>query len=592
LAVASVDSSVTKISVTDGSLRLAPPRVASSVTLTNGVVNEHSLEAFDPGGTASWINYTPLTGPWTATVNGWRFDRTAYTESGNFLVGVAFDYNRSGRIMEIDSAPDGHTVLYINLGLVETDFTVPAPGLYRLSFQAAAWASYPNLPVEVQLDGVAIRTIITLTGAFVRHDILLPFLASGSHTIGFEGVSTVDIRAGFIDDIRVSPESSVLASINNPSFEEPVEMFESAVVTSEPTGAGWIFAGLAAIGHIQSLNPVERKMPQTVPEGIGTAMIPITGSISQDITFPTSGVYRLSFAYAARAGLINHSFNVMFDDKLVRPFKTIDTAFHRVELDLPPVDTGAVLELKFVGTGVADQASLIDDIRIERIKEDTSLPDLLNGGFELETNNWDCTLYAGAYPNGNAWAETVPYGSYFGYTAITHSFAQSVTFTQSGNYALRFLTKTRDAYTLTSYHDFEVTLNGEVVGYICNMDDALRSYELPLPSVDAGVPYELKFKGLQSCASDTLSIYDEIAIVPLQSPSKMSVDGLFPKTMALEVASGAELVLDFDGVIQLDEVRYDGHLVDGTISAATYPEFVSGSGSIYSAASGTLIMVK
>jgi len=595
LAVASVDSSVTKISVTDGVLRLATPRVAASATLTNAVVNEHSLEAFDTSATAPWINFTPA-GTGVTTVNGWRFDRTAYA-SGNFLVGVAFDYNRSGRIMAIDSAPDGHTALYINLGLVETDFMVPAPGLYRLSFHAAAWASYPNLPVEVQLDGVAIRTIITLTGAFVRHDILLPFLASGSHTIGFEGLSTANTRAGFIDDIRVSAvrlcdEAPVLASINNPSFEEPVEMFETAVVTSEPTGAGWAFTGLSAIGHIQSLNPAERKMPQTVPEGIGTAMIPITGSISQDVTFPTSGVYRLSFAVAAREGLINHSFNVMFDGKMVRPFKTVDTAFQRVELDLPPVDTGAVRELKFLGTGVADQASLIDDIRIERIEEDTSLPELLNGGFELETNNWDCTLYAGAFPNGNAWGETVPYGTYFGYIALTHSFAQTVTFAKSGNYALRFLTKTRDAYALTEYHDFEVTLNDEVVGYICNMDDALRSFELPLPPVVAGVPYELKFKGLQSYAGNTLSLYDEIAVVPLQSPPKESVEGRFPETMALEVAAGAVLVLDFEGQIKMTEVTYDGHTVAGLISAATHSEFVSGTGSIMSPPQGTIILVK
>ena len=61
--------------------------------------------------------------------------------------------------------------------------------------------------------------------------------------------------------------------------------------------------------------------------------------------------------------------------------------------------------------------------------------------------------------------------------------------------------------------------------------------------------------------------------------------------MVLAVDAGAELVLDFDGQIQLDEVRYDGHIVSGIISAATCPDFVAGSGSIYSAAKGTLILL-
>ena len=109
LAVASVDPSITEISVTAGTLSLAAPPVTTPVAATNANVNEHSLEAFDTSATAPWMNFTPA-GTGVITVNGWRFDRTDYS-SGNFLIGVAFDYERSGRVMEVGSAPDGHTVL-------------------------------------------------------------------------------------------------------------------------------------------------------------------------------------------------------------------------------------------------------------------------------------------------------------------------------------------------------------------------------------------------------------------------------------------------------------------------------------------------
>ena len=158
----------------------------------------------------------------------------------------------------------------------------------------------------------------------------------------------------------------------------------------------------------------------------------------------------------------------------------------------------------------------------------------------------------------------------------------------------RFLTKTRDAYEPAEYHDFEITLDGEQIAHIYNMGDDIREYIVPLPPVSAGTPYELKFKGLQTYANNgTVSIFDQIEIIPVPAArTKQNVDGRFPESTKLNVSAGAQLDLDFDGQIQLDEVRYDGHIVAGIISAATCPDFVSGSGSIYSAARGTIILLK
>ena len=88
-------------------------------------------------------------------------------------------------------------------------------------------------------------------------------------------------------------------------------------------------------------------------------------------------------------------------------------------------------------------------------------------------------------------------------------------------------------------------------------------------------------------------MYDEIAIVPAPAArTRQSVEGRFPEAIALEIAAGARLVLDYAGQIKVSDVRYAGHVVSGVINADTHPEFVDGAGSLYSPPNGTLISVK
>lgn len=608
LAVASVASSVTGISVDAGALRLATPREAAAVPIADGAVNDSSLEAFVPDVLASgsvWVvGFNRVYKAYlNTTSHGWSFTQDVAVVGSGFHAGIALDHTNG--LMTTGSAPDGDAVIYLNRGQASTTFTVSDAGVYRLEFQAAGRASNLNRHIVVSIDGTTVRTISTLTTLFWKFDVVLPFLATGTHTVSFRGDGADSSRASFVDMVRVLPVKScsvapVLAAVTNASFEIPVELFEAAVTTNEPAGTGWSYSGLAGLGRIQSLNSIPRSMPQVMPEGIIAAFVPTSGSLRTLVTFPTSGVYRLTFAMAARQGQVNHKFNVLLGGKIVRPFTTLDTAFQRTSLLLPPVATGEQLELAFVGTGLSNTASLIDDISIERVGADEALGVLKNGGFEsvttaepLATTNWLCTSLAGVATNNNAWGEAVPFGTYMGYTSMTHSFSQTVTFAESGSYVLRFITKTRSAYPLPQYHDFEVRFGAQRVGRILNMGDALRSYELPLSAVTAGVPYTLQFKGLQTYAGTTLSMYDEIAIAPAATArARKSLAGRFPETTALDIAAGAKLALDFEGQIKVKDVRYAGYIVSGTINASTHPEFVSGTGSILSPAKGTMITVQ
>jgi hypothetical protein len=326
--------------------------------------------------------------------------------------------------------------------------------VYRLEFHAASSATYTNRHVTVSVDGTPVRTLVTQTAVFWRHEIVLPYLAAGTHRLSFRGEGADNGRVAFIDAIRVIPvalcsTAPVLATVTNASFEGPVELFEAAVVTNAPAGTGWLFSGSAGIGRIQSLNANPRLMPLAVPEGVGAAVLPVTGRIGQDVTFPVAGTYRLTFATAARAGLVNHTFDVTLGGDPAGSFVTSDTAFQRVELTLPPVETGVTQEVAFVGTGAANTASLIDDIRIERVAADGPSP-----------------------------------------------------------------------------------------------------------------------------------------------RARKKVAGRFPEALALDLAAGAKLMLDFDGQCTVRKVRYAGQAVSGLIAAATHPEFVSGTGSLSSPGKTTLISVR
>lgn len=606
LAVAAVDASVTKIAVTEGSLRLATPRTGGPVPAADGAVNAGNLEVFTNGVPLStgYLNFTGAASQPPFTTNGWTFDRSAYS-SGGFLVGIAFDYTSS--IIPAGSAPEGHAVLYLNRGTVSTTVDIPTNGFYRLTFLAATRGSiYTNRHVEVQLDGVTLRTITTPTTAYWKHAIRLPYLTAGTHTVGFKGVGPDNALVAMIDDIQVCSvraceSGPVQPAVINAGFELSLEMIEAGtIVTNEPAGLGWTFSGLAGIGRFQAQGSSSRSMPRVMPDGVCAGMLPLTGGISQSVTFPTSGVYRLSFSAAARIGLVGHSFNVMFGGELVRSLTMTDTAFRRYEIMLPEVATGATRELAFVGTGGANTASLLDDVVIERVGELLDTGDLQNGGFEavttespLVTTNWDGTSYFGVVSNVNAWGESVPCGKHMAYTSMTHSFSQTVTFAASGSYALRFVTKTRAIYAFPKYHDFDVFFGDTRVSRIRNMGGDVRSYELPLQPVTAGVPYVLQFKGVQSYPDAALSLYDQIEIVPAaEARPRVGLEGRFPGTTALDIAAGAGLVLDFEGQIKADTVRYAGHTVSGTISAATHPEFVSGTGSILSPAKGTCIAIQ
>ena len=65
-----------------------------------------------------------------------------------------------------------------------------------------------------------------------------------------------------------------------------------------------------------------------------------------------------------------------------------------------------------------------------------------------------------------------------------------------------------------------------------------------------------------------------------------------PHNVKIEVAKGAQLLLDFTGTAKCGPVTYDGIVHIGTIDASTHPDFVTGMGTLEAASDGTVLLFK
>ena len=65
-----------------------------------------------------------------------------------------------------------------------------------------------------------------------------------------------------------------------------------------------------------------------------------------------------------------------------------------------------------------------------------------------------------------------------------------------------------------------------------------------------------------------------------------------PRNLKIEVAKGAQLLLDYTGTAKCGPVTYDGVTYIGTIDASTHPEFVTGGGTLEAVPLGTALIVR
>jgi len=624
LTAAAIAPGVRRIAVKAGALRLAPPLPDAPGALSSALGNAsfETFTSFGTGGEVDW-GYTP-------TGTGWTIRGDMSSESGADWSGVGMAQPASGvPWCAVQSAPDGDWCVFLKrAGELERTFDLPVPGRYEIAFYTAARPAPFNAHLYQVIVDVTniIGSVRTKQTDFTRVTCVTPVLAAGTHTLCFKGINESSDRASVIDAIDISPclEADYVA-IPNSGFEETFATLSYAggegsssyydYFNYNPAGASWSFFTDPAVTNSGITAGTTPWHYTQMKHGGQSAFLRQTGELSIPVTFPTSGVYRLSFKAAARTGnwwlhqfawYNGHDFAVSLGGVQVARVATWKPSFENASYILPVIKDGDPLTQTLAFTGLnsygGDRASLIDDVGIYRLQP------LANPGFETSATLSNITWEAGITNAGwefcggvadrsqsgiartpSDWGNTAPEGDGNAFLQMKATIRQTFTFDTGGTYTLSFLAAGRAQNNKYLNHDFQVTFNGLKVGYVQAVDGIFRRYSFRLPLVKANAPCVLAFEGLNlGDEVDRASFIDSVMLTKDVEPEFDAA--AFAKT-ELELTSGTSLELDYDGLVILENVCYDGHTYAGVLSADNTP-FIRGVGQLYAAPKGTMFFLR
>ena len=634
-ALSSVPPDVGTLRVEDGTLRIAPRRAATAAPAVSAAVPNADFEAWGSG--EAWSRGA------TTVLAGWTFDGGRMME-GTGEVDYGSGVARRGSPWldaTIKTVDGGDAVGMIQrTGGCEVSVTLPEAGRYRLTFGHAnrtSTASNRHL-LEVSFDGVEVGRFEAASAAFLLRTALLPHRPAGTYTLRFQGIYLeVGDRTSLIDDIRITklPGDDDGNIVPDGSFEETgalpgfltaqTRYGEGADIVS---AAGWTFTAPvtnelsntgAGANRLEGVNVASSGVAEDTsgewmlppPDGARCAFIFAGGQVSIPLTFPKGGVYRLTFQGAGGGdnsklsrngwgGVPNALFpmDVRLDGVKALSLMLESPVFQPFDILLPPVTNNQTAVLSFDGTTAADRwtrIGLIDDVRVVYAGPVA----LDNPGFEDGAQGWAfMSVQDSGHPDvksgiANAygsWVNRIESGKQVAYLQQIATLSQTVTFPEAGTHTVSFLAAARSerGYIFTG-HDFAVQWDGETVGTVTTEDYLFTRYTFRLPHVAAGA-HTLTFQGISTRGVDCASVIDDVRL------DRLAVEDAdyapFPPHLVVEVAEGARLSLDFDGVQPLHRLRIGGRQVSGLVSAATHPDAITGAGSLMLPALGMMIMVR
>ena len=177
--------------------------------------------------------------------------------------------------------------------------------------------------MKLLLDGTDLRDYTAFDCyTFMRYEVALPWLAAGDHTLTFTDIGD-DTKTVMMDDIKIVPveaaaEAPVSVAIANPSFEDSWANVANTDISFKPTVAnctGWTMediqnpfaSSLIMRRWFDGITAADNGLlawPDEMAEGFLCAQIyGAARPISQDVTLPSAGRYRLTFQLAKRCGL-------------------------------------------------------------------------------------------------------------------------------------------------------------------------------------------------------------------------------------------------------------------------------------------------
>lgn len=606
LIVRQIPSGIGRLAVAEGILQFAQP-LAPEACPTNpvGTIPNSRFEEYAFSGNAASVSQSGTAG-WTSDANG-----RVYLFKDNVQTNGSFDWIRPY------TAPEGRTVLGLQReAIAETTLTLPADGVYALSFWAASrttgtasnglTVSYGTVgghEFDLIIDATQrVATVQTLSPDFQRFRYKLPWLTTGTHTLRFESLAPTLDYTSLLDDLRADflTAEQPLNVLSNADFECAGFMNKATEMVA-PSNTTWTFTTSVVGSNFVGIANAGSKYSAWPDYGRRVLYIENQGIAATTMNFPEAGTYQLVFNIMHRRTVSAESTAsqqvlVSVNGTAVATLSTTaQNVFSRVATSPFTVAANTPVTLTLAGQTTNNRVQLIDDITAQRAGEGNLLQ---NGSFESGTNGWICSgLNVGVETTTNANYGIVLFdGSSRARVVFSGTIKQTVAFSAAGVYRLTFHAISRidrngsapsTSYGLNPIAAW-ISRDGETntIGYVKTYDEVFRRHEFFFSIPEAG-SYEIGFQG--QSATDKTSLIDAVSV------EKVALSELgtpLPKATVLDIAAGARLNLNYVGAVPVKTVLYDGHIIEGSISSRTHPEFISGAGELSSSAKGTLLRVQ
>lgn len=640
LAVDALAPDVAHLAVREGTLRFAPRAFGASAFPTNlvGAIEDPSFEAFADAGIKPDTDRSLKP---DAPTHGWRSVRLeGSTEDGKVTrwtddPAAHYYYNVPGQ-----RYPDGVYcgVLHIRGGL-ETALTLPADGVYRLSFWIAQRPGYVGHETHILIDGEEVAQVQTREKAWQPCAFRLPWLAAGVHTLTLRsdannskayrdatgGDSTVipGNTVALVDDFRVDWLEAGTADVTlaNPSFEAASYAFGRTYLENPASLGGWACetAGAADAVVVERIGN-GRETALRPAEGCRHLVLHGAARIAQTVRVARAGTYRLSFAAAstaadARTTNTRAEIGVFWNGASCGTVRTTDWT-RRYAFTVQVAADNAAVELAFAGGG---SLVALDDVRLEALDTAAVLDETFTQEGALV--DWTCVGEPSEIHDGaglvegqredripGAWCDVDYDDRHCVGVRNRATLARTVTFPEAGTYRLSVAAIDRfyryngrpEELNLFGGQEFRAWYaRGGVTNEIGRFAPDTRerwvrhAFLFEVPEAGEGV---IGFSGLKESAQKIAGstryfscggLLDGIVV---EKVARAAAPAL-PKGLDIDVDEGASLALDAPGTNEVRTVRYAGRFHAGVLDAATCP-FITGPGALFARPRGTLLLVR
>ena len=642
LAVDALAPDVAHLAVREGTLRFAPRAFGASAFPTNlvGAIEDPSFEAFADAGIKPDTDRSLKP---DAPTHGWRSVRLeGSTEDGKVTrwtddPAAHYYYNVPGQ-----RYPDGVYcgVLHIRGGL-ETALTLPADGVYRLSFWIAQRPGYVGHETHILIDGEEVAQVQTREKAWQPCAFRLPWLAAGVHTLTLRGDANNskayrDATGGdstvipgntvaLVDDFRVDWLEAGTADVTlaNPSFESAPFAFGRTYLENPASLGGWACetAGAADAVVVERIGN-GRETALRPAEGCRHLVLHGAARIAQTVRVARAGAYRLSFAAAstaadARTTNTRAEIEVFWNGVSCGMVRTTDW-MKRSSFTVEVATDGAVVELAFAGGG---SLVALDDVRLEALDPAVVLDETFTREGAFSMADWTCVGEPSEIHDGagvvegqredrivGAWCDVDYDDRHCVGVRNRATLARTVTFPEAGTYRLSVAAIDRfyryngrpEELNLFGGQEFRAWYaRGGVTNEIGRFAPDTRerwvrhAFLFEVPEAGEG---EIGFSGLKESAQKVAGstryfscggLLDGIVVEKVVREAVPTLPG----KLEIDVDEGAALVLDYLGTNEVRAVRYAGRSHVGVLDAAACP-FITGPGCLFTRPQGTLLLVR